>query len=75
MAKVAAITGLICVTFFFLSGLIGNEATLIIDELLCSIKEVFTCLPVQQCTENNSVNSAKICWEWFSHKLKGPSQN
>lgn len=33
------------------------------DATNCSAdnEEVNCCLPVQQCTENNSVNSAKIC--------------
>lgn len=43
---------------------IGNQATSIAeDQQICSAdkEEVFSCLPVQQCTENNSVNSAKVC--------------
>ena len=33
----------------------------IIDQADASM-EVFDCLPVQRCTENNSVNSAKVCF-------------
>lgn len=40
-----------------------------------NFQEVISCLPVQQCTENNSVNSAKICWERSSHKLKAAKKN
>lgn len=38
-------------------------------------QEVFSCLPVQRCTENNSVNSAKICWERPSHKPKATRES
>ena len=41
-----------------------NVATIVVVETNhCSAdkEEVFSCPPVQRCTENNSVNSAKIC--------------
>ena len=43
-----------------------NVATIVVVETNhCSAdeEEVFSCLPVQQCTENNSVNSVKICFD------------
>ena len=49
-----------------------NVATIVVVETNhCSAdeEEVFSCLPVQQCTENNSVNSVKICFDvWTAYR-------
>ena len=67
----------LCAVDSITTNSLSSEITLTAEGQICDAhkKEVFSCLPVQRCTENNSVNSAKICWEWFSHKLKATKKS
>ena len=47
-----------------ITNFIDNQVAMEVDEMeFCNAdnEEVNDCLPVQQCAENNSVNSANIC--------------
>lgn len=58
------IIALLIATGFILATLIDTQAaTSVTDIQTCgpTNEEVIRCLPVQQCTVNNSVNSAKLC--------------
>lgn len=73
----ASIVCRLCAVDSITTNSLSSEITLTAEGQICDAhkKEVFSCLPVQRCTENNSVNSAKICWEWFSHKLKATKKS
>ena len=59
-----AIIGLLVVGEYLDVAFIDSQSVTTIDELKNDglVKEVNSCLPVQRCTENNSVNSANICY-------------
>ena len=58
-----AIIGLLVVGEYLDVAFIDSQSVTTIDELKNDglVKEVNDCLPVQRCTENNSVKSANIC--------------
>ena len=58
-----AIIGLLVASEYLEVTFIDNQSVTTIDESKNDglVKEVNSCLPVQRCTENNSVNSANIC--------------
>ena len=52
-----------------------NVATIVVVETNhCSAdeEEVFSCLPMQQCMENNSVNSVKVCTKGVTYAIGYP---
>ena len=58
-----AIIGLLVASEYLEVTFIDNQSVTTIDESKNDglVKEVNSCLPVQRCAENNSVNSANIC--------------
>ena len=67
--RVIKVTALVLSTLICIGSLVVSGFYLtnnILDEHILDFqiaKEVKYCLPVQRCAENNSVNSAKLCYE------------